>query len=316
MSDANPSRNTRSKRRLSQPLMLDEKSFKRRRGHTADDTGILDSPPMLNYEEEESGLNEEAKDNEDDKERGKMSDSIVEDLICPITRELPWDPVTAGDGRVYERSAIEQHMRNNRHDLRSPMTNERMQATLLPTPQIKNLIQTLIDNGVITGDIVDAWKLKLTQQKRKEELLREAEAGDVRALGRVATSYNHGINGFPVDKKLSFFWSNRAHYAGDIKSTARIGFFLVQGEGTEQDTALGVVYISIAAANGSDFAAYRLGMALALGRYHLPINVPEAIKWLTKATNNTCEHRHLRPARKIEARQLLAQLRASESQMS
>ena len=37
--------------------------------------------------------------------RGTL-DSIAEELICPITRDLPADPVTAEDGRVYERHAI------------------------------------------------------------------------------------------------------------------------------------------------------------------------------------------------------------------
>ena len=36
--------------------------------------------------------------------------SPSDDLICPITLELPWEPVTAEDGRVYEKEAIEQHI--------------------------------------------------------------------------------------------------------------------------------------------------------------------------------------------------------------
>ena len=33
-------------------------------------------------------------------------DEAVEEYVCPITAELPVDPVTAEDGRVYERHAI------------------------------------------------------------------------------------------------------------------------------------------------------------------------------------------------------------------
>eukprot|EP00550_Attheya_septentrionalis_P003018 CAMPEP_0198281798 /NCGR_PEP_ID=MMETSP1449-20131203/1671_1 /TAXON_ID=420275 /ORGANISM="Attheya septentrionalis, Strain CCMP2084" /LENGTH=90 /DNA_ID=CAMNT_0043977717 /DNA_START=9 /DNA_END=277 /DNA_ORIENTATION=+ len=36
--------------------------------------------------------------------RRKLSPS--DELVCPITLDLPFDPVTAEDGRVYERSAI------------------------------------------------------------------------------------------------------------------------------------------------------------------------------------------------------------------
>ena len=34
-------------------------------------------------------------------------DGVAEEYVCPITAELPIDPVTAEDGRCYERHAIE-----------------------------------------------------------------------------------------------------------------------------------------------------------------------------------------------------------------
>ena len=36
-------------------------------------------------------------------------DFVVKELLCPITRELPVDPVTAEDGCTYERAAIKKH---------------------------------------------------------------------------------------------------------------------------------------------------------------------------------------------------------------
>ena len=56
-------------------------------------------------------------------------DSLADDLLCPITRQLPVDPVTAEDGGVYERAAIEEHIQssyNHGPELRSPITNELM----------------------------------------------------------------------------------------------------------------------------------------------------------------------------------------------
>merc|ERR1712086_1006660 len=35
-------------------------------------------------------------------------DEVAEEYVCPITAELPIDPVTAEDGRFYERCAIEE----------------------------------------------------------------------------------------------------------------------------------------------------------------------------------------------------------------
>ena len=38
----------------------------------------------------------------------KVMDESAAEFLCPITQELPIDPVTVEDGRVYERSAIEE----------------------------------------------------------------------------------------------------------------------------------------------------------------------------------------------------------------
>ena len=35
-------------------------------------------------------------------------DEVAEEYVCPITAELPIDPVIAEDGRCYERCAIEE----------------------------------------------------------------------------------------------------------------------------------------------------------------------------------------------------------------
>ena len=53
----------------------------------------------------------------------KTLDDGAEELVCPITQELPTDPVMAEDGRVYERSAITAWLRTN---INSPHTRERM----------------------------------------------------------------------------------------------------------------------------------------------------------------------------------------------
>jgi len=38
-----------------------------------------------------------------------INQPLALEYLCPITRELPVDPVMAEDGRIYERSAIEKH---------------------------------------------------------------------------------------------------------------------------------------------------------------------------------------------------------------
>ena len=63
-------------------------------------------------------------------------DEAVEEYVCPITAELPIDPVTAEDGRFYERHAIEEWFsRQPEAQVKSPMTNELMGKRLLPAMQ-------------------------------------------------------------------------------------------------------------------------------------------------------------------------------------
>ena len=50
-------------------------------------------------------------------------DGMAVEFLCPITQELPLDPVTAEDGRVYERRAIENWLDRQRGSAKSPITN-------------------------------------------------------------------------------------------------------------------------------------------------------------------------------------------------
>ena len=88
--------------------------------------------------------------------------SIKDELVCPITLELPLDPVLAKDGRIYERSAITDHLNTaaaNGYGIKSPYTNQPMGSELLPAPQIKNTIEVLIETGSVDfGDLSDGWK--------------------------------------------------------------------------------------------------------------------------------------------------------------
>ena len=42
------------------------------------------------------------------KRKFSLAEALESELICPITYEMPAEPVYAEDGRLYERSAIEQ----------------------------------------------------------------------------------------------------------------------------------------------------------------------------------------------------------------
>eukprot|EP00978_Attheya_sp_CCMP212_P020266 scaffold57770_cov63-Attheya_sp.AAC.6 len=111
------------------------------------------------------------------------SDDLVaeegsDDLVCPIMHDLPFDPVTAEDGRVYERFAILEHFRSNPTIIKSPITNELMGKPLLDAIQTKNLIDTLIENKTIQGDLADAWLKRKRDKKKIEELTKNANNGN------------------------------------------------------------------------------------------------------------------------------------------
>ena len=87
-------------------------------------------------------------------------DDTAEELICPITTELPVDPVTAEDGRVYERRAIEDWIARP-GELKSPTLNTPMGPRLYPATQVRNVIERMVRTGAISGPKAEAWSKKL-----------------------------------------------------------------------------------------------------------------------------------------------------------
>ena len=66
-------------------------------------------------------------------------DSVANDWLCPLTHELPFDPVTAEDGHIYERAAIERVLQ--RGNGLSPLTREPLRAdVLVPNRALKRRI--------------------------------------------------------------------------------------------------------------------------------------------------------------------------------
>jgi len=230
-------------------------------------------------------------DNEDyaiqSAKRQKMA-CLTEDLLCPIELELPFSPVTAEDGRIYERRAIQKHFQTCRRQqpygvIKSPMTNQPMGDRLLPAPWMKNHIQHLLDAGLIHDESLTVeWEKKKKWQDQREALLQQAQSGDGESMFRVGRNYLEGIKCFPQDLVKGHEWITKAHQAGCIRATAKLGINLIKCVGVpSKDERLGVMYTSMAAGLGSSMAAYRLGIWFLNGKYGLPRNHVEAKRWLT-----------------------------------
>ena len=123
---------------------------------------------------------------EQDKENAELANQMRESIkdvaaeyVCPLTLELPVDPVMAKDGRIYERSHILAWLSRN---ATSPVTREPMGTELTPVPRIRNSIEKLVSSGAIEGEIAEAWQ-KASAKKRADEMLVKG----IRAKAKAAT---------------------------------------------------------------------------------------------------------------------------------
>ena len=104
----------------------------------------------------------------------KAIDEMAEELVCPITQELAVDPVTAEDGRVYERSAIEDWLKQTvGAQVKSPVTNELMGRKLLTALQVRNNIKSMVESGGISGSMADAWTKGMEEEAARKKAVED-----------------------------------------------------------------------------------------------------------------------------------------------
>ena len=66
---------------------------------------------------------------------------------------------------------------------------------LIPALQVKNMIETMVKSGALSGDKCAAWTLKLEQEKFVEKVRLKAEAGDAKAMTEMAVMHREGHQG-------------------------------------------------------------------------------------------------------------------------
>ena len=220
----------------------------------------------------------------------KSINDVAADLVCPITQELPFDPVMAEDGKIYERNAIVEWLGRERT---SPVTRARMGTRIIPAIQTKNTISTLIKSGAIEGEIAEAWTKKLEQEKKVKELWVKADGGDGEAMYRLGAWYEYGENGLTKNNAQARAWYERSAAARYPNAMAAFGECLLLGDGGPKNTSLGWVYITDAAHLGSDVGAYLLGEAFLKGIHNLPEDSVQARFWLMKIVDGECKFKNL-----------------------
>lgn len=220
-------------------------------------------------------------------------DDAIKELICPISLELPVDPVTSEDGQIYERESIAAHIARQGAALRSPVTNAPMGAKLFPAKQVRNLIDIMVRSGAITGDNATCWTERIGDEAVVAGLRRKAEGGDADALHMLGTWHCHGEHGLAADNAAGFRWLKRAADLHHVGGMAVAGFMLANGKGVARNETHGVALTTRAAEMGSDFAAFVLGELFANGENGLPQDNVQATYWLSKAISGSCPLKHL-----------------------
>jgi hypothetical protein len=212
----------------------------------------------------------------------------MNEFLCPITFSLPVDPVTAEDGNVYERSAIEEWLEQQH---KSPVTNLAMGTRLQPALRVKNMIRAMVTSGTLTGDKVDAWKLKLEEEQEVADTLRKAEAGHGGAMCNMGIWYEHGLKGVAKDEAKAFEWYEKSHEAGYASGTGGLGWCYLLGNGVPKCLVRASTLMSQAAERGSKYACSRLGLVYADGLLGFPEDEKMARRYFSmvaSATNDDC----------------------------
>jgi len=168
---------------------------------------------------------------------------------------------------VYERSAIEEWLKQQH---KSPVTNLAMGTRLQPALRIKNMIRTMVTSGALTGDKVDAWKLKLEEEGEVAVMLRFAEAGHGEAMYNLGVWYKHGQKGLAKDLAKAFEWYKKSHEAGNVGGTGGLGACYLVGMGVPKCPMRANTLLSDAAGRGSKRACCILGIAYADGDCGFP----------------------------------------------
>jgi hypothetical protein len=218
-------------------------------------------------------------------------DEVAEEYVCPITAELPIDPVTAEDGRCYERCAIEAwFVRQPQAMVKSPVTNEPMGKRLLPAVQLRNTLKRLVESGAISGSKADAWKAAMAEEAEVAAIRVKAEGGDAVAMRELGSSYRKGTRGLKEDRTQAFMWFKRAADLKDVYALGACGFAYLDGQGVERSIVRGYTMIGVAAGMGSEHACGLLGLANAEGLWGLDKDPQEATRWYRKMQK--CDRRN------------------------
>ena len=153
------------------------------------------------------------------------------------------------------------------------------------------MIRAMVTSGTLTGDKVDAWKLKLEEEEEVAEMLREAVAGHGDAMCVLGIWYESGTKGLAKDKAKAFEWYEKSHEAGNSSGTCSLGWCYLEGNGVPKCPVRASTLMSEAAGRGSNYACFKLGRVYAQGIWGFPKDEKMARRFystVASATDDDC----------------------------
>jgi hypothetical protein len=251
--------------------------------------GVLAAePPNIGNEEEVEVVSEEAAKDlpaysaKVAKRVHAAMKEVADEYTCPISFKLLWDPVTADDGRWYERAAIENWFDRNPGDaIRSPITNEIMSKRLLPANQVRNVIAKMVESGALGGEKAVEWKETRANNQVIKEQYALAELSNVDAYAFLGFAYREGSHGLVKDFAKALPWFKQAADRGHAPACTALAIAYYNAEGTTKNVARWLHYLAIAATLGSEHALGMLGYMHAKGSGGFPQDNVEASRFFT-----------------------------------
>jgi len=165
-------------------------------------------------------------------------DRMADEWICPITHELPVDPVMAEDGQFYERSAMEQLFKTtNGPEVKSPVTSLSMGRALKTGPQVRNTIKFMVETGAISGGKADLWKNRMEEEAIVMSMRQRSKDGERGAMRNLGFMYRNGANGLGKDDAQAFLWSKQAADMGDPVALCCVGHMYCEDTGVHSNSS-------------------------------------------------------------------------------
>jgi len=190
-------------------------------------------------------------------------EGLLQQFICPISYELPVDPVLAADGLTYNREHILDWFGRHAGDTcPSPMTNKPIPKTLVSATQIKSTISLLVNRGIIANKRTEEWKRAVKEQEgwtgEFKSAMYEASGGsNATKMLLVGDCYRDGV-GTGMNREMAVKWYTKASLLGNVRAAVALGVMYTNGvEASDQrakQRTRGVLELARAATLGSEHA--------------------------------------------------------------